>query len=185
MKDGYLMAGLNGLLNKWKWLMNDELPSSITTSARAIKEGLLHIQLEPLPPGGEGSERGKEEESHLGCGIVSFKHEIMGCSLDGEEMGSALTERFGKGRLEAECGMLPMLKRLGFWKTDFMRPVAENQQSGSDDRFSYQIVEWEPREEYESEAVEESSSDDSSGDDDDDDGGDSSGEDDQEMEIDK
>lgn len=161
MKDGYLMAGLNGLLGKGRWLCDEDLSSSISMSPRSFKESLLNIKYKQLPLGGE-REGQDEEGSHWRCGLDILKNEITVHALDREESFLIPIERFGKVRSHVEAGMLPRFKQMGFWRTDFIREIDdEDEESEDDSEFSGPMsVEWEPREEYESEGFEHGSSED-------------------------
>lgn len=106
LKDGYLLRGLNNLLDKWEWPLNAE---SISMSAREFKDGLLGIKYKPLPlVAGIGA-----KEDHSKCGLAILKHTVAKYSLEekqyllkGEGVFQLPIERFTEKRRDVELAML-------------------------------------------------------------------------------
>lgn len=159
MKNGYLLSGLEDILGKWEWPIN---ASSITMSARAFKEellnmnsftgGLLTMKFESLPVDQKKGEC--IDEDHSECGLSYLKHKVMGYSFERNKGHLEIPmERFGKGRATMELGILPTWKRMGFWRADFLNGAEEDAMNEGDEKYRFS-PNTEPREEYQSEGLE-------------------------------
>lgn len=167
MNVGYFIKGVREAgLGEWPFE-----GSGISISANSFKECLMNLKFDPLPVTVDGGEeryeiRYKKGEDHSMCGVWVIRHEVAAYPLDPNFR--VKDERFTKERRDREMGLFPGWMRLGFLKEDFSGENEddsdyededdEDEDCGDGDDDGYHEpeygTEWEPAEEYDSEALE-------------------------------